>query len=73
MPYKIELRYIYGWDDAEWTEETDGVEVPLRFRTRDEAMTALEEFFAGIRTAVAAGNMDTEEDLNDYRIVRTGS
>jgi len=69
MAYKIEARYLYGWDDAEWTEEEDGITTPLRFKTIGCAQTALEEFFAHVRKAVIAGNMDSEENPNHYRIV----
>ena len=69
MQYKIEVIYICGWDDAEWTEETDGVTRPLRFETIGNAQAALDEFFAEVKDAVAAGNMDSEENPNHYRIV----
>jgi hypothetical protein len=69
MQYKIEVIYTYGWDDAEWTEETDGVTRPLRFETIGSAQAALDKFFANVKAAVAAGNMDTEENQNRYRIV----
>jgi len=74
MPYKIELRYAFPWDDAEWTEEdVNGVETPLRFQTIDEAQAALEAFFALTKEAVAQGNMDVEEDPADYRIVHASN
>lgn len=69
MQYKIEVIYTSGWDDAEWTVETDGVTSPLRFETSSHAQAELEEFFANVKTAVAAGHMDTEENPNHYRIV----
>jgi hypothetical protein len=69
MRYKIEAIYTYGWDDAGWTEETDGVTKPIRFETVTQAQTNLEEFFADVKAAVAAGNMDTEENPSHYRIV----
>jgi len=69
MRYKIQLRYIYGWDDAGWTEEINGIEEPMRFETIEQAQAALEEFFAEITIAVAAGDMDMEENPDDYRIV----
>ena len=69
MQYKIEVIYTSGWDDAEWTVETDGVTSPLRFETVSSAQAALDEFFADVKAAVAAGNMDTEENHNHYRIV----
>jgi hypothetical protein len=69
MQYKIEVIYTYGWDDAEWTEETDGVTRPLHFETIASAQTTLDKFFANVKAAVAVGNMDTEENQNHYRIV----
>jgi hypothetical protein len=69
MQYKVEAIYSSGWDDAEWTEETDGVTKPMRFESVNHAQAELEEFFAKVKAAVAAGNMDTEENPNHYRIV----
>jgi hypothetical protein len=69
MQYKIELRYFYSWDDAGWTEEINGEIKPLRFQTVGQAQAALDEMFADVKAAVAAGNMDTEEVHDDYRIV----
>jgi hypothetical protein len=70
MQYKIEVIYTYGWDDACWTEETtDGVTRPLRFQTVGSAQVELGEFFADVKDAVAAGDMDSEENPNHYRIV----
>jgi hypothetical protein len=69
MQYKIEVIYSHGWDDAEWTEETDGETRPLRFETLDSAQVALDEFFRNVKAAVDTGNMDTEENRNNYRIV----
>ncbi|HAO99690.1 MAG TPA: hypothetical protein DCQ83_06555 [Fibrobacteres bacterium] len=71
MSYKIELRYLYGWDDAGWTEEKDGVkEAPLRFGSFDEAQIALNEFFDDVSAAVMAGNIDQEKNICDYRIAK---
>ena len=69
MEYKIEAFYIYGWDDAEWTQEIEGVTTPLRFQTVADAQKGLDEFFAGISEAVVAGQLDTEENQHHYRIV----
>lgn len=73
MLYKVEMRYFYGWDDAGWEEcEADDIELkPLRFHSRAAAQTAIDEFFAGIKDAVAAGDWDMEENPRDYRIVET--
>lgn len=71
MLYKVEMRYFYGWDDAGW-EEGDDVEVkPMRFHSRAKAQAELDEFFARVKHEVAAGDWDTEENPNDYRIVET--
>lgn len=69
MRYKIEALYTSGWDDAEWTEETNGVTRPLRFETARHAQADLEEFFANVKAAVADGSMDIGENPNHYRIV----
>lgn len=73
MQCKIELRYFYGWDDAGWTEEIGGEIKPLRFETGGQAQAALDELFAEMKAAVVAGNMDTEEVRDDYRIVAVNS
>jgi hypothetical protein len=67
--YKIEVIYTSGWGDAGWTEETDGVIRPLRFKTINCAQQALDDFSNHVKAAVAAGNMDTQENHYHYRIV----
>ena len=42
---------------------------PLRFPTVNHAQTAIDEFFADVKHALAAGDMDIGEDRDDYRIV----
>lgn len=69
MQYKIEMRYLYGWDDAGWTEETDGKTKAMRFEYVGLAQAAIDEFFADVKVAVLAGDMDTEAVRGDYRIV----
>ena len=69
MNYKIELRYLFGWEGAGWTEADDRGERPLRFNDRFAAQTALAEFFAEVRTAVRNGDMDIGASPDDYRIV----
>ena len=69
MLHKIELRYFYGWDDAGWTEEIDKETKPMRFATAREAQVELDRFFADVKAAVVAGDMDSEEVHDDYRIV----
>ncbi len=69
MAFKIELRYWNGWDDAEWTEDRGDGEQPVRFESIEAAEIGIAEFFAEVRAAVAAGNMDVPEVRDDYRIV----
>jgi hypothetical protein len=70
MQYKIEVIYAHGWNDAEWTEETDGETRPLRFEAIPSAQAALDGFFGNVNAAVDAGNMEAEENRNNYRIVK---
>ena len=69
MQYKVEMKYFYGWDDAGWTEEPDEGSIPLRFESVDQAQAALVDLFAEVKAAVASGDMDVEENPDDYRIV----
>lgn len=69
MRFKIEVLYTHGWDDAEWTEEVDGLTKPLRFETAGCAQAGPDEFFTDVKAAVDAGDMDNEENSRHYRIV----
>lgn len=69
MPYKVEMKYIYGWDDAGWTDEADEGSKPTRFNSVQEAQAELEDLFADVKAAVTSGDMDIEENPADYRIV----
>ena len=73
MRYKVELRYFYGWDDAGWTEETDEGSKHLRFESVREAQAELDDLFADVKAAVASGDMDLEENPDDYRIVEVSA
>ena len=42
---------------------------PMRFETVSHAQAELEEFFANVKAAATAGNMDAEENRNHFRIV----
>ena len=69
MRYRIELKYSNGWDDAGWTDESDEGTRPTRFSSIDAAQMGLDEFFADVKVAVAAGDMNSEAVRSDYRIV----
>ena len=69
MPYKIEMRYAFRWDDAEWTVEDENGVKPMRFSSIKDAQQAIDDFFADVRDAVVRGDLDIEEDPEHYRIV----
>ncbi len=73
MRYRVEIKYIYGWDDAGWTDETDEDSKPTRFESVQEAQAELDDHFAKVRAVVAFGDMDIEENPADYRIVAVGA
>lgn len=68
MLYKIEMKYIYGWDDASWTEEDDDGERPLQFQYVHDAQSAIDEYLADVNSAVAAGDMDVDDSPSNFRI-----
>ena len=63
------MKYFYGWDDACWTEAIGDEDRPMRFESVQEGQIALEVMFAHVKEAVASGDMDIEENPDDYRIV----
>lgn len=70
MSYRIECRYLSGWDDAEWTETgDDNVERPLRFATLELANQAIDEFIKTTDEAHKAGHLDAPYDRADFRAV----
>lgn len=69
MLYKVEMQYIYGWDDAKWTEEENDQTKPLRFPTNTLAQAAIDELIADVKAAAAIGNMSSGEIREDYRVV----
>lgn len=72
MCYKVEMKYLCGWDDANWTENNDEGSRPMRFESIHLAQSAIDDFFAEVKAAIAAGDMDTAENSKDYRIVEVG-
>jgi len=69
MKYKIEREFSYGWDDAGWIDEIDGIATPVRFNTYEEAEAELCDHINMISEAVDCGDMDEYEDISEYRIV----
>ena len=71
MSYRVEMQYLGGWADAEWTETgpDDDVEHPLRFSTLELAHQAIDEFIADTVEAHKAGNLDAPYDRADFRAV----
>lgn len=67
--YYVERRYSSGWADAEWTEN----DIPMRFASRADAVTEIEEHIAESMRAAAEGNIGYPERLSDYRVAEVRS
>lgn len=63
--WKVEMQFSYGWDDADWGEDTDEGRVPTRFDTKKEAEAEIRTF---VREATADGLLGYYQ--KDYRAVR---
>tara|TARA_Y100000310_G_scaffold268347_1_gene280885 strand:- start:1412 stop:1918 length:507 start_codon:yes stop_codon:yes gene_type:complete len=61
--WKVEQQFIYGWDDAPFTEDDE----PMRFSTREAAQEEIDTFIADQHEAFKAGHMDSEYNAEDYR------
>ena len=59
--FGVEHRFTYGWDDAGWAVEEDGVRRRWTFDTKAEAQAEIDEL-------CAISEMDY--DPGDFRIVR---
>lgn len=64
--YKVEHNFVYGWDDAGWTEN----EKPWRFRTKKAAQKEIDILLGDVKSAVKRGDMQEAYCRDDYRIVR---
>jgi hypothetical protein len=67
------MKYLYGWDDAGWTVDSDEASKPMRFETVRQGQAELNDFFAKVKSAVTSGSMSVEENPKDYRIVEAGA
>ena len=69
----------YTWGDSwvnTWTEcsiRKGAKPKPVTFATRKEAQAELDEFFADVKEAVKAGNMDSGYGRDEFRIVPVGT
>jgi len=63
--FKIEMMYIYGWDDAAWHID----DKPTRYATIKEAQSDLEEYIADTESAAADGDLEEAYKIEDFRIV----
>lgn len=66
MPYKVEMRFAYGWDDAGWLED----DVPMRFDLEDQAVGEIEDHCRLYREAFTGGDMSEPCYEEDFRVVR---
>jgi len=66
--YKVQRDYIYGWDDAFFSD--DNGEVSELFDTREEAEAEIQEHIADIEYAISKGYMgkDSYEPREHFRI-----
>ena len=66
--YKIQLEYIGGWDDAEWTEDGE----LMRFETEQEAWAEIDDYIEDIKEAVNRGDMDKDSltTRKEFRVVK---
>ena len=67
--YKVEMRFLGGWDDAGWTHEYDSGPKPMRFSSREKAQAEIDEFISDCDDAVKRGDMEFGHDNSEYRIV----
>jgi len=72
MKYKVEHMTASGWADAEWTEESNGVNSPLRFNSKKEANEEIFDHVDDSQEAVAKGYMTEAYQVTDYRVVPVG-
>ena len=65
--YKVQRDYIYGWDDAFFSEE----ETPTLFDNKADAEQEIQGHIEEIKDAIKLGNMDKDslEEREDFRIV----
>lgn len=61
MKWKVEMLFLYGWDDAGWVVGSE--EIPQRFDTRKECEDAIAEH---IGLCEGAG---MDDKRSDYRAV----
>ena len=65
MIYMVQERFVYGWDDAGWSNDVG----PLRFNTVLEAWDEVDEFLAEANEAFRAGDMTDSYHREDFRVV----
>tara|TARA_R110000765_G_scaffold206006_1_gene310941 strand:- start:1353 stop:1583 length:231 start_codon:yes stop_codon:yes gene_type:complete len=67
--FKVQRMYIYGWDDAFFSD--DSGEIPTLFDTKDQAEAEINEHLNDMQYAIEQGYMDVDslEERNDFRII----
>jgi hypothetical protein len=63
--FKVEMRFVRGWADAEWTINGR----PWRFTTRRAAEQEIDQHIADCETAVKEGYMGFAHSRDEYRVV----
>ena len=69
--YKVEMDFLGGWDDAGWTEWNPGADLPrpMLFLSKEDAYREIRAHCRDCREAVARGDMDEADHLEDFRVV----
>lgn len=67
MPFKVEMHFSYGWDDAGWQSD----EEPLWFETRQEAQEEINDLCRMMNAGKGAAELRAGDryDPADYRVV----
>ena len=65
MKWKVEHRFLHGWDDAGWTFEGK----PMIFGSKVEADMEIDDFFKDIDEAVKNGDMEGTYRKEDFRAI----
>lgn len=69
LRYRVEMLFIYGWDDAGWTEGDETSEYPLRFSSVAAAQAEIDDLVRSCDQAVKDGNMQDSHTADEFRVV----
>ena len=68
--FKVQREYIYGWDDAFFSD--DSGEIPTLFDTEDHAEAEIKMHLEDMEYAIEQGYIDANlEERKDFKIIKT--